>query len=272
MATLPAPYPFLPSGGDLPVSSVEDVLAVYPADLRAIEEAPVRDAVAEAQTAMFLGHQERADYAAAQSDATRATGPYLHGLGSDRGIFAQEGEDEEVYRTRIFASPDVVTPNAILDATNAILAPYTDSRAKTFDSITDRLFLSDGTASWHSFIFDGEVDVNPQYQDRRYELREGSGPGGAWVFDDSYGRYFVLRVPDLTGITAFAAYTFNGNTAADAGTHLFLSDGTVGDGAVGAFLYQGANEALSIYQSIVNTVQRIKGHGVRWKLIVEPKL
>ena len=272
MPTLPAPYAFLPSGGDLPVASAADVLAVHGIEQRSAPAAPVRDALVEAETAMFLAYQERADYAAAQSDPMRATGVYLAGHASDRGIYRQEGEDDEELRGRVFTVPEVVSPQAILGAANAILAPYTDKEAKLFESVVDRLFLGDGTATFHAFLTDGTVDVDPQYQDRRYDLRPGIGAGGGWVFGDHDGRYFILRVPDISGVTDALGYAYSGAQDPDDSAGLFMGDGSDPDGSSSVFLYQGLSDALNVYQAIVNTVERIRGHGVRWMLIVDPKL
>lgn len=272
MPTLPAPYPFLPSGGDLPISSTDDVLAAFPARIRDAEEAPVRDAVVESLAAMLLAYQERADYAAAQSDPSRATGASLRGLAADRGIYAQDGEGNESIRTRIYSVPDVVTPGAILAAVNSILAQYTTKEAKIFESVTDRLFLSDGTATWHSFLTDGDSDIDPQYQDRRYDERDNAGPGGAWLFSEHVGRYFILRVPDLAGINDGDGFMFDGTQGVLADVGLWIDDGSDADGSSAGFIYQGFSDALSVYQAIVNTVERIRGHGVRWMLRVDPKL
>ncbi len=272
MPALPVPYPTLPSGGDLPVASAADVLAAHAVEQRSSEAAPVRDAIAESETAMFLAYQAGSDHAAAQCDPTRATGIYLAGHASDRGIYKQEGEEDEELRARIFTVPDVVSPQAILAAANAAIAPYTDKTAKIFESVLDRLFLGDGTTTWHNFLTDGTADIDPQYQDRRYELRDGAGPGGSWVFGDTYGRYFVLRVPDLSGVTDALGFVYSGTQEPDDGFGLFLSDGSDPDGSSSGFLYEGSSDALSIYQAIVNAVNGIRGHGVRWMLIVDPKL
>lgn len=266
------PYPVLPSGGDLPVSSVDDVLAVFADEQREPEVAPVRDAVAEAEAEMFLAYQQRADYAAAQCDPTRATGIYLAGHAADRGIFKQADEGDEELRSRIFTVPAVVSLSAILGAANAILATYTTREAKIFESVVDRLYLGDGTTTWHSFLTDGTVDVDPQYQDRRYELRDGVGPGGGWVFGDHYGRYFILRVPDLSGITSALSFAYDGNQEAESGVGLFLNDGSDADGSASGFLYEGSSDAAGIYQAIINAVERIRGHGVRWMMVIDPKL
>lgn len=267
------PYPFLPSGGELAVSSTEDVLAAWPAKLRDQEDAPVRDALVEAQLAMFLAHQERSDYAAAQCDPTRATGQYLHGHAADREVYAQENEPDEQLRNRLYAVPNVVTPPSILGAVNQILSGYTDKTAKMFESISDRMFLGDGTTTWHSFMGDGISDIDPQYQDRRYDMRDGAGPGGAWLFSENYGRYFVLRIPDITGIGDPAPFMYDSSQVLDDhGPGFFLNDGSITDGSISGFMYNGAADGLSVYQAIVNTVEQIRGHGVRWTLRVDKKL
>lgn len=254
------------------MSSVDDVLAVHADEQREPETAPVRDAIADAETEMFLAYQQRADYAAAQCDPTRATGIYLAGHAADRGIFKQDGEGDEELRDRVFTVPAVVTLGAILGAANAVLANYTTREAKIFESVVDRLYVGDGTTTWHAFLADGTADVDPQYQDRRYDLRDGVGPGGGWVFGNHYGRYFILRVPDLSGITAAMPFAYDGDQSPDDGLGLFVNDGSDTDGSASGFLFEGSSDAVSVYQAIINAVERIRGHGVRWMLVVDPKL
>jgi hypothetical protein len=275
MPVLPAPFPFLPSGGDLAVSSTDDVLAAFPARVRNAETAPVRDAITEAMLAMYLAHQERVDYAAAQSDATRAVGAALDGLGYDRGIFRQDGEGNEAYRDRIFATPAVVTRSAIVDAVNQILAAYTAVEAQLFESVLDREFVrndSDASSWGGAFITDGRTNIDPEYQDRMYDQRPNSHPGGAWAFSEHYGRYFVLRIPSLSDAGSAVGFMFDGTQEPSQGLGFFTDDGTDGDGSAAGFLYSGSSDATSIYQAIINVVERLRGHGVRWMLIIDPKL
>src|SRR5262245_5171408 len=109
MPGLPGPLPFIPAGGDLPVSSEDDVRKVLP-DLAQgpADEAPVREALVAAQQTMFERWQEASAYAAAQSDPTRATGIYLVGHAEDRELVKREGEDDEAFRERMFAPAELV--------------------------------------------------------------------------------------------------------------------------------------------------------------------
>ncbi len=275
MPTLPAPLPFVPGGGELPVNDADDVRAVYPRNLRGpAENAPVREAIVEGQLATQLAYQERSAYAAAQADPTRATGIYLDGHAGDRGIFRQEDEDDESLRARMLAVPDIVTPAAIIAAVNAILAPYTSIECQYFESILDRWFVrsSAGLHDWRAF-----VGANPSYASRLYDQRQNSKPGGAWVFDGCVGRYFVVRVPILnaTGVRRMWAFDGSVNLAALANPDgAWINDGsnvggTEATGSVATFIGFGAKTALEVYQAIANSVNAIKGHGVRWQLIAD---
>ena len=77
MPSLPLPPGVSQLGGALPFSSTDDVLAILPAFLKPSDPAPVRDAVVAAILAMAIAYQERAGYAAAQSDVLRAVDTYL---------------------------------------------------------------------------------------------------------------------------------------------------------------------------------------------------
>lgn len=277
MPTLPITLPANPGGGDLPVKTAEDVRAVYPRAMRGpAENAPVREALVAGQLETNLAYQERSAYAAVQADPTRATGIYLEGHASDREIFRQSGEDEEALRARMLGTPAIVTPQTIVATANDILAAYTTSEVRVFESILDRMFVEDGNPldGWHSFI-----GAPPQYPDRHYDLRPNTEPTGSWVFDDALGRFFVMLVPELDSFDASHAYVFDGTvdiatTGAQApwihnGTN---TGGSEASGAVATFVTVGLGLAADVYQAVVNSIQAIKGHSVRWKLIADPAL
>ena len=278
MPILPVPLPVLPSGGDLPVRTTADVLAAYPDHVRREVNAPVRDALIEAKTEMFLGYQEHVDYAAAQSDPTRATGLYLEEFTNEVGIFKQDGEKDESLRERYFAVPELVTPEAIKGAVDSILAPFTTKTCFLCESVLDRWFVSDGASSWHSFVGDGTSDMTPDYPDRRYATRAGSSPGGALAFSDGEGRFFILRIPnisataDAAAVAADGAAVLNGEGVDVSATRLYADDGTDADGSSAMFVFAGLGSADSVYQAIVNTVETIRGHGIRVRLLVDSKL
>lgn len=257
-----------------------DVLAVLPGFVRQSDSAPVRDALAAALVAIIGRYRLLSAYSASQCDITRATGIYLESLCRERGVYKQPGETDDQLRARALSAPDLVTPEAILAAANSILSPYTRVQAHYAETALDRWFVQDGSAGWHSF-----VGAQPQYFSRLYPadaaanggfVRPNSEIGGAWAFADQNGRFFVLRVPVLTGLGqahAFAA----ADLSAPADARSFVADGTNASGseatgALGMFVYQSPSTALAVYQAIVNAVSRIRGHSVRWLLIADPKL
>jgi hypothetical protein len=240
----------------------------------------VRDALAAALVEILARYRQLSAYAAAQCDITRATGIYLESLCAERGVYKQDGESDDALRARGLTTPDLVTPEAILAAANTILALYTTVRAQYAESALDRWFVHDGTASWHSF-----VGAQPQYFARLYPadaaanggfVRPNSEIGGAWAFADQVGRFFVLRVPVLTGLGDAHAFVA-GDLSAPADGRSFAADGSNVSGAessgkLGMFVYASPSTALAAYQAIVNAVSRIKGQSIRWALVADPRL
>ena len=265
MPLLPAPPSFLPSGGGCPVTSTVDVLAAYPDRVSAEPVAPVRDAIVEMQTAVLMAYQSASAYAAAQCDPTRATGVYLAGHAAEVGVFRQDREEDEPLRDRLFAPPAVVTPVNLRAAADAVLAPYTTTRSILWESVVDRLYVGDGTTAWSAPVWDGTVDQPPDYPDRRYLPRGACSPGAAFTFSDNEGRFFVLRIPDLSEADDVAGYAYDGSTSGG----LFVFDGT---GLFPSFVYAGGATSDAINAAIINAIDGIRGHGIRWQLTVDAKL
>lgn len=275
MPTLPISLPVIPAAGDLVVSSMDDVIAAYPPEAQGSEdEAPVLAAQREFLLEEHSQAQLAAGYAAAQSDVTRATGIYLDGLlGDDRGVRRTTDEEDEAYRDRALGIPSVVTPKAILDLVNSILAPYTDVSAQIFESIVDRWFVGAGSRPFAFLTQDACLD--PEYDDRYYSDRDGFRPGGSTVFSDSVnGRLFVIRIPAIKGTDPLIVMAGSdptgplGNASPVGG--FFLGSGTSGDSAS----YPGSGEAaaVAVYQAIVNAVMAVKGQGVRYRVFTDPRL
>ncbi len=277
MPTLPAPYPFYPSGGDLPVVDEDDVRQAHPAAAQGpAAEAPVREALVAGETRMFLEYQENSAFAAQQSDPTRSIGVYLDGLAEDRSTYRREDEDNETLRERMLAVPEIVTPAAIVAAAKAILDPVSSGDVEYCESILDRLYIqSDSGTFWRSYI--GPVD--PDYPDRYYALRPNSSPGGPWVFAaDTVGRLFVLRVPLLDDLDGAHAFLLDGSVAeSDTTPGAWMADGsdengTESDGTVATFVTEGLGSALDTYQAVASAIDLIKGQGIRWILVTDSSL
>ncbi len=274
MPILPIPFPALPSGGDLPVRSSEDWLAELPEAVRREPVAPVRDDIATAASAILMRYQLASAYAAAQSDGTRATGIYLDGFLEDAKLPRQQDEDDEAARDRLYSADAIVTPDAIRSVVDTLLAPFTAKRSQIFESVLDRWYVTDGTAAYHAFVTDGTVSLDPDYPDRRYDLRPGRGPGGAWAFDDGdhTGRWMIVRVPAIR-VPDDVAFAWGGESFQVAeGLGLFVTDGTHTGGTDNAFVFAGIGEAETLYQTIANVIERIKGGGIRVTLLVDPKI
>lgn len=280
------PLPSLPvslDGGDLPVSSTEDIAAVEPYFVKKSDSAPVRDAIRAALAAIFVNYQNVSARASALSDVTKSVGIYLDGLGRDLGVYRQSGELDAAYRTRILAAPSVVTPSAILAAVNTILATYTTVLAQYYEAGLDCWFLDNTYANWSTHVFSSStLDTGylaPEYPDRLYAydaadnggyFREQAQPGGACVFDSTIevGRMFALRIPDLSAIDSVDAYVGDGTEGIAFG--LYLGDGT--ETVSYSFFYASPLSEYGVYDAIINSVDRIRGHGVRWTLLVDPTL
>lgn len=248
-----------------------DVLAVLPAFVRRSDSAPVRDAICAALSTIVRRYRELTSYAAGQCEIATATGMYLEGLCEDRGVYRQPDESDDSLRARALTAPDLVTPEAILAAANTVLAPYTAVQAEYAESILDRWYVQDGSASWQSFL-----GANPRYQKRYYSddaadnggvVRPNSRIGGAWAFSDMLGRYFVLRVPELTSLSRSHAF-LPGSFAADGSN----PGGREAIGRLGLFIYADPSTTLTVYQAIASAVSRVKGHSVRWQLVADSRM
>ena len=214
MPTLPLPD--LTNGvsidaGELPVSSIDDIAATWSNDVQAPPVAPIRDAIQQGELAMMLAYQNVAPKAAAQCDPLRATGEYLDEVGDDRSIQRQPGESDTEYSARVNAVPSTVSPNDIIAAANAVLAPYTSIPCRYYEQ-SDAWFLSNpNTTTWSAHLFsdsDGGPNAVPNYPDRRYSLIPNRRPPGAVLFGDMYGREFVLRTPDISSVDATVGALF----------------------------------------------------------------
>lgn len=245
-----------------PVDSESDVLQALPDDIKEPEAAPIRDAFVSAATEMFREWQRRTETAVNQSTPDRATGTYLEGFGADHEVYKGADEDEEAYRARIFATPQIVTPAAILALVNGLLAPYTNRQPQLFESELDRWFCCSTSP-----VF---IGADPQYLDRLYVddavanggyVRPQSSPGNAWVFFTEAGRYFVLRVPSL-----FPEENIPFAISADDTLYVSSTSGHA------FYMFEHVITEAELYDLIISQVERIVGQGIRWMLYVDPNL
>ncbi|HEY2509819.1 MAG TPA: hypothetical protein VGI39_03155 [Polyangiaceae bacterium] len=261
-----------------PVVRIEDVLAVVPSFLRPDDDAPVRDAILAAILALCLSCQDWAQWASDQASALAANGAYLDAAGEEQGQI-RNGDLDPAYRARILAPPSVVAPTALLTAANAVLAPYTAVGCKYAESQDDRLFwrLEDGstTGPFGYLYFDGSVPQSPDYADRYYESEAaqnggvgypGREPGSGLLFDDTVGRWFLLRAPDLTSIDGEDTPVYDTPQPND------FYVGTTAAGSFTSYVLADAATSSAIYGALINVIDRLKGQSIRWSLVVDPNL
>jgi hypothetical protein len=260
----------------LPVSSAEDVLAELPELHRRPAVAPVRDAFCDAFADGYIAYQDAAAIAAAECDPTRAVGDALVSLALERGVARYVGEDIEDLRARMFATPDVVSPQAIVDAVNKILAPQSDTECEFVELELDGLFIHDGTVTtWDSFI-----GATPRYPDRLYPddatengglFIENNDPGGA-IPSSGYYRNFHLRLPVLDAADEDFAFVID-----TADLIMPIGDGTdvagsESDGSVATSVFADTLTTEELYAAVVAAVESIKGQGISWSAYVDPGL
>lgn len=275
MARLPIPLPFVPSSVDPSIRSGTDVQRNLPRALTSGDH-PVLDDATETLAAMLMEHQLDSAYAAGQADVLRAEREYLSGLADDRAMPRGLDEADPTLRARLTGWVDVVTPAAILAAVNDILEPYTDGEAQLIEEL-DGWFVGTSSAhDWISPVGDGTVIVAPTYPDRMYAddaadhggyFRQQSEPLGSTVFTGLCGRFFVLLVPEISDESLPAVFAADGSTFNVPAW--FVADGTT-EGL--SYMTHALADSLAVYQAIANAVETIRGAGVRWQLLSDPRL
>lgn len=257
MPQLPLPPGGAPlDGGDLTVSDSSDVASELPNNIATIAIAPVRDAFLEAWTAGFVKYQKIASYAAAQSDPMRATGDYLLDFADEHGVIPAIDDTEEDIRAQLFATPEIVTPQAILDGVNGILANYTTKTAYYHEYELDGMFVQATSVGspWCSF-----AGAAPNYPDRYYDADPAYAPVGCVPWNGR-PRSFVLRIPVL-GLNA-DQYAYVNTVATSSGPFA----------GSGFYVFKSNDIASDVYASIVRLVDRIKGQGMTWTMIADPSI
>lgn len=253
-------------GGALPVESASDVTSEFRRPHKNPTAAPVRDAFAEAWAAGQIEYQDIAAYAAAQCDPLRATGEYLRGFASEQGVIPGIGESDASIRSRLFKAPEIVTPDAIREGVNAILAPYTSGECQASELDMDGWFVHDGAIDvWNSF-----VGAAPDYADRYYDdlpWQELDGATPSW----GYPRSFLLRIPSLESNDSTVSYVLADEDG------IFVGDGSdtggaESDGTVAFSLFEDPKTADDLYSTIVGFVESVKAQGRSWALIVDTSL
>ena len=230
----------------LPVNAVtgpDDVLDVFPKDFQT-EAHPVLDGLTTGLAGMHDEYQKRSDFISEQSDVLTATEGWLDGICEDLVVPRALSEGDDSLRARALAWRDPITPSSIIATVNEILAPHTDKLCQLSESILDGWFVHDVQQPddntwpvWDSYVGDAGDELNPTYPDRMY-TDDTSANGGSVRLQSDPG---CSRVFDGLG-------------------RMFL----LRIPSIPAKQY--------LYQVVANAVQRIKGHGIRFALLVDESL
>lgn len=245
------------AGGDLPVATEEDVLAEFPVPIKRIAVAPVRDTFVSGWTAGFLTYQVISESAAAQTDPMRATGEYLRSFAEEHSVIPLTGESEESVRSRIYAAPQIVTPDAIVAGIQSIISPHSDGVVHLSELELDGWFVHAGDAVWDSF-----VGADPDYPDRYYTETPYLLPGGA-VPSHGYPRSLLIRIPSLDANDETITYILD----SDAG--VFALDV---DDENAMYVFADPQLAEDLYRAVIAYVESVKGQGISWALVIDPTL
>ncbi len=250
MPTLPIPL----AETDLVVTSADDVLSEFSVPQKNPETAPVRDAFGNAFGEGFKEYQLQSTRAAGQSDPLFATGDYLREYALEHEVTPIIGESDDELRIRIFASPNIVTPVSIEAAINEIIAP----RVCFISELDlDGWFIhSDAPSVWDSF-----VGADPNYPDRYYDELPNTLPGGC-VPSNDIPRSFFVRIPALDAQDS--EFEFIGDT--------FFVSGDMTDPDNNFYMFQNQQSSSNLYDAVVARVESIKGQGITWSLLIDPRI
>ena len=257
-----------PWAPDLSAKEPSDPIEVLPARYKTASK-PVLDALSGALQAHMTAHDDAAGYAAAQSDVLRATERYLDGLAEDEGQVRASNELDENFRARIIAWNNVVTRSAIAETVSAGLSGITDGEAVLIDPILDGWYVDNGASVWSSHVWTESGGGVPNYPDRLYTLRPNSGLLDAQPIPDAAadGRCFGILIPEIDNTIVELMWV--GDLQ---GCRCFVEDGTAQNPGEMAFTSSYSLEPIEVCQAIVNSIESMRAHGVRWFLLDDARL
>lgn len=149
------------------------------------------------------------------------------------GVRRGSSESDDTVRERIRVVDDALTRPAILDAVNALLAPYTATEATMYEHFDSGFFA--------------DVDYADQDDD---SIR---------VYDQHNS--FTLLVPDLSGLsTSYGKFALQPAESEDA-------DAAYADADTYAVADSADTTEHVVYGAIQATVERLRAAGVRWWLL-----
>lgn len=182
----------------------------------------------------------------------------LYILGDNRGVYRQDGEDDDVFRDRVSRLADVVSPNAIIKAVNRILRPLgftggaCDVQPGGIASGFDGLFLDVDATLAPDFVsaldLYGAGDLFPT---KHYFVLQSA--------QEAYG-WFLVKVPYM-GAGDFGIYLDEGPIYFDDTVGVYYGPASTG------WLDGYPIDASATYAAIYAAVDAIRMGGVGFTLV-----
>ena len=261
MPTLPITQPVSLWAPSPTAQSADDVLAIMPEKYRQ-EDQPVTQALASALAAHTSAHNKAVEYAAAQSDLLRATDKYLDGKAQDHGFVRALDESDEDFRARVLAWRNIATRDAVAEAVNAVVETYSTSEAVLIDPILDGWYVDDGSAVWSSHVWDESGGSWQNYPDQLYASRTNAGLLDAIPLSSDRGRCFGILIPVIDNVADLMWIDDNEGC--------FVGDGS--ESVPMSFTSAWMKTATEVADDLLNAVESVRAHGVRWFALEDARL
>lgn len=209
-------------------------------------------------------------------DTSGGRAPMLDGLGEDRGIVRSTFESDDQYRLRIRSLPDTVSPDAIVRAVTAYLAPYglDFNFIETFE-ITYQTCWDAPSSNLGTPTYQATAPTNPDYDENlfAYDDERTLWPlNNVWLDECEYRGAFIVQVERATIYDVGMAYDDPGmgpsdfrNTTTDfqRGTPAYDVPNTVDPDLVYPAAYDGFDLAMAaLLSGLIELLEGIKPAGV----------
>lgn len=245
---------------DPPAPTLDDVIALLPTWVQEIET-PVRDAALSAIAAMANRTWARIGQSIARMQTPRnASGPWLDVWGELLKRPRSPGEEDPPYRARLLEQPELISPNAIRDAVETIVAAAIITPPVVMEPATECLFFcsEDPAAPWASWFQGETVRLWGLYPDDPYPYV------GAYIGTETQLPEFWIYIATNTGDDLF----FLASEVDDA--PVFLGSEPGATAYLDPAFFEQASSGLDL--TIVTDVESRKMAGVRWWMFIDPAL
>jgi hypothetical protein len=255
---LPEEHDLCLDRNDQILATLDDALNLLPAWARE-PDSDVRDAMLEAWREMANFIQAKTGHLlGAVATPRHAEGLWLAEWGETYHRPKAAGESEGQYRARLLDQGDVVSPNAIKAAVDALVAEYSPIPPVYQEPATDAIFWAPIEGPWTAFWQPTTVRLWAVYPDNINPT-----VGAYWVPDVQYALFWIILPGDQSAGELHAYYQLD--DAGDAGTQwptlAFDPSFIMPPGEELGYVFDSDTPLL---EQVRSTVEPIRGAGVIW--------